>query len=105
MAVSMARGGSRVAHVNVCVCLCVTGVRNYQIVDSSETTKEKETTLVEIGPRFVLIPIRIFMGSLGGPTLYQNMSYVSPNTERSVAKKAKGYVCWCRRGSCRRADV
>ena len=78
--------------VNVCVCLCVTGVRNYQIVDSSETTKEKETTLVEIGPRFVLIPIRIFMGSLGGPTLYQNMSYVSPNTERSVAKKAKGYV-------------
>lgn len=65
-------------------------VRNYQIVDSSETTKEKETTLVEIGPRFVLIPIRIFMGSLGGPTLYQNMSYVSPNTERSIAKKAKG---------------
>lgn len=74
------------------VSVCVTGVRNYQIVDSSETTKEKETTLVEIGPRFVLIPIRIFMGSLGGPTLYQNMSYVSPNTERSIAKKAKGYV-------------
>lgn len=30
------------------------------------------------------------MGSLGGPTLYQNMSYVTPNTERSIAKKAKG---------------
>jgi ribosome biogenesis protein BRX1 len=65
-------------------------VRNYQIVDSSETSKEQGTTLVEIGPRFVLIPIRIFMGSLGGPTLYQNMSYVTPNTERSIAKKAKG---------------
>lgn len=67
-------------------------MRNYQIVDSSEHAKNKETTLVEIGPRFVLIPIRIFLGSMGGPTVYQNQAYVSPNTERSMAKKAKGYV-------------
>lgn len=65
-------------------------VRNYQIVDKSEAGKEKDTTLVEIGPRFVLIPIRIFLGSLGGPTLYQNLAYVSPNSERSEKKKFKG---------------
>lgn len=32
-----------------------------------------------IGPRFVLNPIRIFEGSFGGPTLFQNPHYVSPN--------------------------
>lgn len=66
------------------------GVRNYQIVDKSEAGKEKETQLIEIGPRFVLIPIRIFLGSLGGPTLYQNTSYTSPNDERAQQKRAKG---------------
>jgi ribosome biogenesis protein BRX1 len=28
--------------------------------------------LVEIGPRFVLTPIRIFEGSFGGPTIFAN---------------------------------
>jgi hypothetical protein len=32
-----------------------------------------------LGPRFVLNPIRIFEGSFGGSTLYQNPHYVSPN--------------------------
>jgi hypothetical protein len=32
-----------------------------------------------LGPRFVLNPIRMFEGSFGGPTLYQNPNYVSPN--------------------------
>ena len=31
------------------------------------------------GPRFVLNPIRMFEGSFGGATLYQNPHYVSPN--------------------------
>lgn len=48
--------------------------------------------LVEIGPRMVLIPIRIFSGSLGGATLYQNPAFVTPNEERSSMKKNKGYV-------------
>jgi ribosome biogenesis protein BRX1 len=38
-----------------------------------------------------MIPIRIFNGSLGGATLYQNMSYITPNEERSNLKKFKGY--------------
>jgi ribosome biogenesis protein BRX1 len=66
------------------------GVRNYQIVDKKEVGADKETQLIEIGPRFVLIPIRIFMGSLGGPTLYTNQAFVTPNAERSEAKKHKG---------------
>lgn len=68
-------------------------VRNYQILDKTDEKKAKkdqQTNLVEIGPRFVLIPIRIFNGSLGGATLYENPAYVSPNEERSLAKQGKG---------------
>lgn len=32
----------------------------------------KPPTLVEIGPRFVMTPIKIFEGSFGGATLYEN---------------------------------
>ena len=31
------------------------------------------------GPRFVLNLIRIFDGSFGGPTLYENTHYTNPN--------------------------
>jgi ribosome biogenesis protein BRX1 len=71
-------------------------VRNYQIIDKSDADsssgnkKANETQLVEIGPRFVLIPIRIFNGSLCGATLYQNPAFVSPNDERAQFKKKKG---------------
>ena len=67
-------------------------VRNYQILDKTDTEKKGDTntSLVEIGPRMVLIPIRIFNGSLGGATLYQNSAFVSPNEERSMLKKRKG---------------
>lgn len=45
---------------------------------------------MEIGPRFVLNPIRIFRGSFGGQTLFQNPDFVSPNTIRSMEKREKG---------------
>jgi len=62
-------------------------------VDKTEsTTSQDSMNLVEIGPRMVLIPIRIFSGSLGGATLYQNPAFVTPNKERSTMKKNKGYV-------------
>jgi len=51
-------------------------VRNYQIVD------QKEMSLQEIGPRFVLNLIRIFNGSFGGATLFENTAYISPNLHR-----------------------
>ncbi|XP_032811357.2 ribosome biogenesis protein BRX1 homolog [Petromyzon marinus] len=50
-------------------------IRNFQIV-------EEDGQLVEMGPRFVLQLIRLFQGSFGGPTLYENTHYLSPNTHR-----------------------
>ena len=63
--------------------------RNYQILWDGETVKG-EIELNEIGPRFVLDPIRIFGGSFQGETLYLNESYVSPNTIRSQQKAEQG---------------
>jgi len=51
-------------------------VRNYQIIN------QKDMSLTEIGPRFVLNLIRIFDGSFGGATLYENPHYFSPNEHR-----------------------
>lgn len=65
-------------------------MRNYQILDKDEKKEGKDTHLIEIGPRFVLIPIRIFSGSMGGATLYQNAAYVSPNAQRAEILKGKG---------------
>lgn len=75
-------------------------MRNYQILDAAdgdrkaETAAEREgreaTQLIEVGPRFVLTPIRIFAGSFGGPTLYTNPRYVSPNTARADLKATAG---------------
>ena len=50
-----------------------------QIIENSTRKKAAEPELVEVGPRFVLVPIRIFSGSFGGETLYKNGSYISPN--------------------------
>lgn len=54
--------------------------RNYQIV-------EEDGSLLEIGPRFVLNLIRIFEGSFGGPTLFENPVYISPNEHRRNIRK------------------
>ena len=50
-----------------------------QIIEKQVGKNDYETELMETGPRFVLTPIRILAGSFGGPTLYQNPEYVSPN--------------------------
>ncbi|KAI9920926.1 hypothetical protein PsorP6_000613 [Peronosclerospora sorghi] len=72
--------------------------RNYQLADDADTKKAEQAALyrgddlvqlIEIGPRFVLTPIRIFDGSFGGQTLYQNEHYVSPNENRHDAKADK----------------
>ena len=77
-------------------------VRNYQILEEQPTNaleahlakkksgQEDATSLVEIGPRFVLNPIRIFRGSFGGQTLFQNPDFVSPNDIRAMHYKRKG---------------
>lgn len=77
-------------------------VRNYQILEQSAasakeahhqkklTGESSSTSLIEIGPRFVLNPIRIFRGSFGGQTLYVNEDFVNPNAVRGLEKKEKG---------------
>ncbi|GMI25328.1 hypothetical protein TeGR_g8431, partial [Tetraparma gracilis] len=74
-------------------------VRNYQIAEEeAATAKEKrdrkkdegKASLVEIGPRFCLEPMRIFAGSFGGQTLYQSETFVSPNTVRANEARGKG---------------
>lgn len=67
--------------------------RNYQISESSSTTDEikqadgqTELSLVEIGPRFVMTLITILEGSFGGPKIYENKEFVSPNFARAQIK-------------------
>ncbi|KAH8106863.1 ribosome biogenesis protein BRX1 [Cristinia sonorae] len=66
--------------------------RNYQIVekDPLQPNGPPQTSLVEIGPRFVLTPIRIFEGAFGGATVYSNPEFVSPAAVRSAIKREKG---------------
>lgn len=81
-------------------------VRNYQIQEEQASNSKEaaqirkaeqgkggeglNTSLIEIGPRFVLNPIRIFSGSFWGQTLYQNSEFVSPSTVRSNRLRQKG---------------
>lgn len=79
--------------------------RNYQIVEQDvkgnplttegvKTSQDAPVTLVEIGPRFAMNPIRIFDGSFGGPIIYENPHFVSPNDIRSakLASSASKYA-------------
>jgi hypothetical protein len=63
-----------------------------QIVDT-KNKKETETNLVEVGPRFCLHLIRLFNGSFGGSTLYENPDYESPNEVRACYCQIFIY-CW-----------
>ncbi|KAI0256874.1 ribosome biogenesis protein BRX1 [Lactifluus subvellereus] len=66
--------------------------RNFQIVekDPLQPNGPPEMSLVEIGPRFVLTPIRIFEGAFGGATVFANPEFVSPALVRSSRRKEKG---------------
>lgn len=68
--------------------------RHYQIVDAAlddkTVNKDVESTVVEIGPRFVLAPIKCFSGGFQGATLWENPAYISPNEIRRALKKREG---------------
>jgi len=74
--------------------------RNYQVVENTldeksvhkavKNARTDTNKLIEIGPRFVLNPIRIFSGSFSGRTLYANPRYESPNVSRRNLKAKKG---------------
>ncbi|KAI0672722.1 Brix-domain-containing protein [Trametes maxima] len=66
--------------------------RNFQIVekDPLQPNGLPQTSLVEIGPRFVLTPIRIFEGAFNGATVYSNPEFVTPTAVRSALRREKG---------------
>ncbi|KJZ78846.1 Ribosome biogenesis protein BRX1 [Hirsutella minnesotensis 3608] len=50
---------------------------------------DTEINLIEIGPRFVLTPIVIQEGSFGGPIIYENREFISPNQLRADLRKTR----------------
>jgi ribosome biogenesis protein BRX1 len=50
---------------------------------------DTKVSLTEIGPRFVLTPIVILESSFGGPVIYENKEFVSPNQVRSEQRRGK----------------
>lgn len=64
-------------------------LRNYQVVPGLDKKKASadSASLVEVGPRVCLNPIKIFGGSFGGPVLFDNPHFVSPNRIRALLKK------------------
>ena len=62
---------------------------NGMTFNGSKGTGDTKISLVEIGPRFVLTPIVILEGSFGGPVIYENKEFVSPNQIRSELRLGK----------------
>lgn len=63
-------------------------LRVYQVVNQheekfTEADDVERLTLIEIGPRCCLEPIKIFEGTMGGAALWQNAGYVTPGKLRS----------------------
>ncbi|XP_037940487.1 ribosome biogenesis protein BRX1 homolog, partial [Teleopsis dalmanni] len=54
--------------------------RNFQILS-------EDGGLAEVGPRFVMNPVKIFEGSFSGNTLWENADYISPAKHRQALKK------------------
>ena len=75
-------------------------IRNYQVSETEQSLTNKDDkdaagkskadiTLIEIGPRLVATPIVIQEGSFGGPIIYENKEFVSPNQVRADLRRAK----------------
>lgn len=72
-------------------------IRAYEIREGSKDNLEEKVLdeansgvkLVEVGPRMVLTPIVILEGSFGGPVIFENKMYVSPNLVRREARLKK----------------
>ena len=67
----------------------VNGAEKLAAKKSNKKPDDTKISLVEIGPRFVLTPIVIQEGSFGGPIIYENKEFVSPNQIRSELRLSK----------------
>jgi ribosome biogenesis protein BRX1 len=63
-------------------------IRNYQVSTEKKIHAKEDLTLIEVGPRVCMNPIKIFSGSFGGPVIYENPTYISPNAIRTALKKS-----------------
>lgn len=64
--------------------------RSYQIIENSESDIQLDgMSLVEIGPRFVLNPVRLFSGSFGGQTLWINDNFMTSAAIKAKERRAK----------------
>lgn len=59
-------------------------MRNYQVVTLLEKGRVtlENLSLIEVGPRLCLQPIKFFDGSFAGKMLYHNPDYIAPNKIR-----------------------
>jgi len=84
--------------INFYICDHHIWLRNYQITEEyipDNLGKNKiDRVLVEIGPRFVLNPVKILSGSFFGAPLYENPKFVSPSMIRAIQrnKRARKFV-------------
>jgi len=67
----------------------VTDGKTKESKSKGDKNEETNLTLVEIGPRFVLTPIVIQESSFGGPIIYENKEFVSPNQVRADMRVRK----------------
>lgn len=85
--------------------------RNYQIIENVDGTKKGSkssaatTQMAEIGPRFVLEPVRIFSQAFGGPTVWKNDDYVTPSKIRAAERRLSAGAYANRAAAQERAQV
>ncbi|KAG8940049.1 Ribosome biogenesis protein brx1 [Tulasnella sp. 424] len=65
--------------------------RNFQIMEKDPLQPEGPPTmsLIEIGPRFVLTPIKIFEGAFNGAVVYRNEEFIAPAKIRRAGPHTK----------------
>lgn len=67
------------------------GVMSSDESSSSSSTSSSNPILVEIGPRFVLEPVKIFSGAFMGVAIWRNGGYLTPSRIRTQQKIAKAH--------------
>ncbi|KIW99426.1 uncharacterized protein Z518_11414 [Rhinocladiella mackenziei CBS 650.93] len=86
-------------------------IRVYEIRESDpdksskENVKGVDVSLVEIGPRLVLTPVVILEGSFGGPVIFENKQFISPNQLRSEIRLRRASKYASRRGGAEEIQV
>ncbi len=65
------------------------GAKEGKASSKSKPSSDTDISLIEIGPRFVLTPIVIQEGSFGGPIIYENREFISPNQLRADLRRSK----------------